>query len=197
MRRLMVVVLGVAAMLCAPNAFAAGRDLGPGPPGKFDYYVLTLSWVPGFCRQQPSSSECSKGLGFALHGLWPQFEGGNWPSNCKGQALTARERQQYSVVYPDPTMITHEWKKHGECSGLSPADYYALSTADENEVVIPDAYKSPQTLQAQDADAVRLAFLTANPSLPPDGINVAVSQGVVLQVEFCLTKQGAFRSCAA
>ena len=52
-------------------AACAGDDVGGRPPKSFDYYVLALTWVPGFCAGHGSDQECSKGLGFALHGLWP------------------------------------------------------------------------------------------------------------------------------
>ena len=68
---------------------AAGAPIGaiaqtapPTPPvatTQFDYYVMTLSWAPGFCDlggQEMSSPECAAGSGdgFVVHGLWPDNE---------------------------------------------------------------------------------------------------------------------------
>lgn len=196
MRRLLMAILAFAALAGGPSlASAHGQDLHGKPAGSFDYYVLTLTWVPGFCAGNPANVECSKGLGIALHGLWPQFNGGDYPTGCTTQRLTDDERAEFAPDYPDPAMIDHEWLKHGTCSGLSPADYYALSTADETAVTIPDAYRSPQTLRAQDANSVKQAFLASNSTLPEDGIHVVTNNGVVLQIEICFTKQGAFQSC--
>lgn len=191
MRRTLALILAVMAAAGA----AAARDLGPQDPGRFDYYVLALTWVPGFCAHQASSAECSKGLGFALHGLWPQDQGGDWPSNCSPVRLTRVQQDQFSTVYPDPSMIRHEWPKHGTCSGLSPADYYALSTADEALVQIPADLRSPKSLPSRQADAVRQDFLTANPGLPPNGIKVATDRGGVSEVEVCFNKDKSFRAC--
>jgi ribonuclease T2 len=196
MRRLLIPLLLVMAVVARPQAAAAG-DVGPRAPGAFDYYVLTLTWVPAFCAHRRGDVECSKRLGFALHGLWPQLEGADWPSSCSAVALTPQQRAQFAGVYPDPSMIDHEWPKHGTCSGLAPADYFALSTADVNAVTIPAAYRSPRTLRAQDAKGVKQAFVAANAGLPAGGVNVVVARGLVTEIEICLTRQGAFRSCAA
>jgi ribonuclease T2 len=195
MRRRLIPLVLTMAIIAAPQA-ADARDVGPRPPGSFDYYVLTLTWVPGFCAHQHGSAECKKGLGFALHGLWPQLEGGDYPSSCSDEALTPQQRAQFANVYPDPTMIGHEWPKHGTCSGLTPADYFALSTTDEKAVAIPAAYLSPRTLRSKDAKRLKQAFLTANNGLPADGIRVSVAKGLVTAVELCLTKEGAFRACS-
>src|ERR1700682_6464891 len=56
--------------------------------GQFDYYVLSLSWSPAFCIQQPDSAECNgpRRFGFIVHGLWPQNERG-WPQHCGNSEL--------------------------------------------------------------------------------------------------------------
>ncbi len=196
MRRLLIPLLLLMAIVSAPRT-AAARDVGARSPGSFDYYLLTLTWVPSFCAHNRGDVECSKGLGFALHGFWPELAGGDYPSFCSQQALTAAERAQFAGVYPDPSMIAHEWPKHGTCSGLAPADYFALSTRDLNALTVPPAYRSPRTLRSKDARAVKQGFLAANQGLPAGAVNVVVAKGLVMEVEICVTKQGAFRSCAA
>jgi ribonuclease T2 len=51
--------------------------------GKFDYYVLALSWSPTYCASRAGRrdrQQCGTGRGYAfvVHGLWPQYEKG-WP----------------------------------------------------------------------------------------------------------------------
>ncbi len=182
-------------MLVGP-ALAAGRDLGPQAPGRFDYYVLSLTWVPGFCATNGSDpGECAKGLGFALHGLWPQDEGGDYPSNCGADTLTPSERATYAPLYASPSLIAHEWPKHGTCAGLAAADYFDLSKADVAKVVIPEAYRQPRTIRSREARAVEQAFIAANPTLPPGAVQVVSTHGVVEEVHLCLTKAGDFRVC--
>jgi len=55
--------------------------------GKFDYYVLSLSWSPTWCALEGDASgaeQCdpAKDRGWVLHGLWPQYDRG-WPEFCQ------------------------------------------------------------------------------------------------------------------
>lgn len=192
MRRHLVVLL---ALLLGTPAFAGGRDLGPRPPGAFDYYVLSLSWVPAFCATHADPAECSTGLGFALHGLWPQDEGGGYPSFCSRAALSVPDRARFQDLYASPKLIGHEWERHGTCSGLSPAGYFGLARSDLAEVTIPAAYRRPRVLSAGEARAVELAFVAANRALPPGAVRAVVARGQVSEVEICLSKTGGFRAC--
>jgi ribonuclease T2 len=52
-------------------------------PGRFDFYVLALSWSPTFCqasaeRGRQVSDQCGaeRPYSFVVHGLWPQYERG-------------------------------------------------------------------------------------------------------------------------
>jgi ribonuclease T2 len=193
--RIAGLVLPAALALAMPGVGVAG-DLGPRAPGAFDYYVLALSWEPGFCATTTGhSDECRTPKGFVLHGLWPQLEGGDYPSNCTGPALSADQRQQWGPIYADPSLIDHEWPKHGTCSGLAPQAYFQLSSADVAAVTIPAAYRANAILRKTDIEAVTQAFLAANPGMAPAGIRVGTRNGTVTEVDICLTKAGAFRPC--
>ncbi len=189
--------LVLALALGAPATSYAGHDVGPKPPGSFDYYVLSLTWVPGFCAIKHDPQECGKGLGFGLHGLWPQFANGDYPTSCSQVPLSPQDRQKFQGDYPSPTMIQHEWDKHGTCSGLAPVDYFNLSVADENVVKIPPAYRQGRVLKAQDVPALKAAFRSANPTLPADGMVTAIAGGKFTEIRFCITKVGTLRSCSA
>ncbi len=48
-------------------------------PGAFDYYVLVLTWMPSYCRDEGKrrkdrQCDVAKPHAFLLHGLWPQHE---------------------------------------------------------------------------------------------------------------------------
>ena len=57
-------------------------------PGQFDFYVLSLSWSPSFCkdteeRGRQSNEQCrGRPYSFVVHGLWPQYERG-FPRDCQ------------------------------------------------------------------------------------------------------------------
>ena len=67
---------------------------------------------------------------------------------------------------PTASLIQHEWKTHGTCSGLSAADYFAAVRKARDSVTIPDEFRAPaQTLKLSPA-AIEQAFATSNPSFP-------------------------------
>ncbi len=184
------------ALALAWRADAGGRDVGPRPPGRFDYYVLSLSWVPGFCathRGQPS--ECATRQGSALHGLWPQLNGGDQPSDCQTLQLARGDIERYGGLFASRSLAAHEWRRHGTCSGLSPAAYFALAARDVRRIRIPDADGPGAVLRARDAEAVKSAFAAANPGLSPRGMATVAYRGMVAEVDICLTKAGDFRPC--
>ena len=80
-------VLALALLACALAGGAAAQGGGRGgTPGVFDFYVLALSWSPTYCAGQGERRDdvqCApgRGLGFVVHGLWPQYARG-YPENC-------------------------------------------------------------------------------------------------------------------
>jgi ribonuclease T2 len=66
----------------------AGADPRQNEPGKFDFYILSLSWSPSYCeaageRGPPPQQQCSaRPYSFVVHGLWPQYEHG-FPEYCQ------------------------------------------------------------------------------------------------------------------
>ncbi|MBO0734811.1 MAG: hypothetical protein J2P49_10975, partial [Methylocapsa sp.] len=77
------------AIILAGTALLASRSglqADNGTPGNFDFYVLALSWSPGFCETPAAAKtqgQCAAGanLGFVVHGLWPQYDHG-FPLEC-------------------------------------------------------------------------------------------------------------------
>ena len=72
----------------APKAPKKGTTAAPvqtaGPVNSpFDYYVLALSWAPGFCADPANAAanpkECApaRHTGFVVHGLWPEANAGS------------------------------------------------------------------------------------------------------------------------
>jgi hypothetical protein len=92
--------------------------------GQFDFYVLALSWSPGFCEISGSRSrQCDpgSGLGFVVHGLWPQNEGG-YPSFCEpgGRFAPRAAVEEARGLFPDDNLARYQWRKHGTCTGEAP-----------------------------------------------------------------------------
>jgi ribonuclease T2 len=156
---------------------------------------VSLSWVPGFCATHSDPLECGHGTGFALHGVWPQFNAQNYPANCSTTPLPDAIRQKYQSIYASPSMIDHEWSKHGTCSGLDAASYFELSDRFHKLIVIPDAYATARTVGTNETNALKQAFIKANPGLPANGVTATAANRVLTEVRFCVTKTGTFRAC--
>ena len=178
-----------------------GRDddrRGDGPrgrsrPGEFDFYVLSLSWSPGFCLtggDEKGRDQCRRGadLGFTVHGLWPQYERG-FPSDCRGQTNPPREALALTAgVYPDPGLARYEWRRHGTCSGLAPLEYFRAAKAARDAVTIPERLRDPHAAQSLSPTEVEHAFLDANAKLRPGAIAATCRRGILEEVRVCFSK---------
>jgi len=158
-RKLLLIALMVAGA-------SAQAKRGPDIPGQFDYYAVALSWSPSYCATNRDPVQCDSGrkLGFVLHGLWPQHEAG-YPQNCSTEQVPSAVRSQYTAIYPSPKLLGHEWKKHGTCSGLDPAAYFALSARFKDQLVIPPSFRQPASpLRVSPGELVQ-AFKSVNPGI--------------------------------
>jgi ribonuclease T2 len=82
----------------------------------------------------------------------------------------------------------HQWKKHGTCSGLSAADYYALSRRAYEGVTRPQVFRKLDASVKLPASVVEEAFLKANPALKPDMVTITCKQGYIEEVRLCLSR---------
>jgi len=189
--------------LCmATNATARHRKpASDSPPGDFSYYLLSLSWSPAYCLSSPGAAECNgpRRFGFIVHGLWPQNETG-WPENCDVHTLVPDSVVSgISDLMPARGLVYHEWKAHGTCSGLDPAEFFALVRRAHSSISVPSAYSSTPAIEESPA-AVAAAFLSANPRLMEASIVVTCSgQGAprLREVHICLDRELNPRACSA
>jgi len=155
---------------------------GASRPGQFDFYVLALSWSPGFCAtggDEKGRDQCRTGsdIGFTVHGLWPQYNRG-YPSDCDGARSPPRAAlAETDGVYPDEGLARYEWRKHGTCSGLSPTEYFAAARQARDAVTIPQRYKDPHQDQTLSPSDVVRAFTDANPRLRPGMLAAVCERG--------------------
>ena len=184
-------------------AHAQGFGQRGGVPGDFDFYVLALSWSPGFCEldgdRARNREQCGEGanLRFVVHGLWPQNERG-YPSDCgpAGRSPSRIALQQAEGVFPTESLARYQWRKHGSCTGSSPADYFRDVRQARDKVAIPPALAKADRDQSWTAIDLERAFAAANPGLCSDMMSVACRRGVLQEVRICFTKDlRSFRSC--
>ncbi|WP_248308705.1 ribonuclease T2 [Bosea sp. 124] len=184
-------------------AQAQGRNQRGGEPGDFDFYVLALSWSPGFCEldgdRDRNREQCADGAGlrFVVHGLWPQNERG-YPSDCgpAGRTPSRIALEQAKGLFPTESLARYEWRKHGTCSGAGPSDYFADVRRARDRIVIPPVLAKAERNQNWTAIDLERAFVAANPGLRTDMMSVACKRGVLQEVRICLSKDlRDFRMC--
>jgi ribonuclease T2 len=196
------IAFALAALLAAAaQASAQPHGRGGGTPGDFDFYVLALSWSPGFCElegDRKGRAQCDRGSGatFVLHGLWPQHERG-YPSDCAADRQPTRIAMEAARgVFPDEGLARYQWRKHGTCSGLSPQAYFTAARAARDQVRVPADFREARREERMAPNDVKRAFVAANPGLRADMMGVACRRGVLQEVRICLDRDGrGFRSC--
>lgn len=130
-----------------------------------DTWVLALSWAPGFCAVHPEKKQCGK-LGqsgdddaayarsnLTLHGLWPRRQ------DCKAPPLRVEDLPPALPHYMPGVvdgLATHEWNKHGSCSGYTARGYF-----DQMIAMAEQAAESPfgRYLHAHAGERVALSTL--------------------------------------
>jgi ribonuclease T2 len=196
-------LFAAALALAAAPAWADPTPADLVAPANFAYYVLALSWSPGFCDtggagKSPEQCDAGSGAGFVTHGLWPDSAGGRGPSACgfmpeyiPGTVLALGAR-----VYPSRGLAIHEWREHGTCTGLDAAHYFRAVQYARDEFTIPPAFVRPSArFNVAPSDIVK-QFSAANPNLTADSMAVTCERGELIDVRFCMTRDlRAFARC--
>jgi ribonuclease T2 len=185
--------------LASSVAFARHHQLAAQDPesGRFDYYLLSLSWSPTYCLTHPyDRAQCaSKGYGFVLHGLWPQYDSGGYPRNCADRPLPADAEAFAETLYPSTKLVQHEWAEHGTCSGLDAMTYFHTADRATAVVRIPASFEAPLTTLLMSGEQIASVFRAANPTLTEDSLTVVCGRGQLTEVRICLDRALAVRSC--
>jgi ribonuclease T2 len=192
----------VAVLLMAGTA--AAQDRRQNQPGKFDFYVLSLSWAPSFCEaaferapDQTPPPECGqRAVPFVVHGLWPQYQTG-FPEFCQQPAPRLDRNVVSSMIdlMPAPRLIFNEWDRHGTCSGLSSHAYFETVRKARALVKIPDDYLDASREVTVAPAQVGDAFVKANPGLTRDSIAVSCDAKRLTEVRICIGKDLQFHEC--
>jgi ribonuclease T2 len=179
----------LALLLCATAAFADGERAG-----RFDYYVLALSWSPTWCALEGDArgaAQCDDAAdsGWMLHGLWPQYNRG-WPQHCPtsqrppSRAMT----DEMADIMGSSGLAWYQWRKHGSCSGLSAPAYFALAREAYSSVNRPAVFRKLTQPVALPARVIEEAFLKANPEWEPDMLTITCRAGRIQEARLCLSK---------
>jgi ribonuclease T2 len=184
-----------AAAVASPAAQAAGgQETAAATTAKFDFYLLTLSWSPEYCATHPTAPECAAHPAFVLHGLWPENANGTYPENCSNAKGPANPGQ-YKDIYPDQSLLAHEWKTHGTCSGLAPDAYFQAERKVFTAVKVPAQLASLKSTISLTPAAILADFTSTNPVDASGDVVLACGNNRLTAIEVCLTKGLTATSC--
>lgn len=204
----LAIVATVTSAALAQRPFGSGRTADArNVAGQFDYYALVLSWSPSYCSgiaQSGYDPQCNRSDGkrysFVLHGLWPQYAPKGWPQDCpvRGRAFVPRPLINGMLdIMPSDKLVIHEYRKHGTCSGLEPAQYLSLARKLFTQVAIPPDYVNPIEAKFISPEDFMSHMLKANAWLKPN--MMAVSCGgpgnQLTEVRICFSKEGQPTAC--
>ena len=198
--RTITLALALLVALLWPAA-AQRRNGPPSTPGKFDYYLLSLSWAPQYCLEMgddPNDAECAPGshYGFVVHGLWPENLQGMNPRACSpAPKLDAATEKSVLDILPGHPLILREWSTHGTCSGLTPAEFFKLTRTASQKVKIPAQYREPKKALIVPVKDFRQALMNANPGLSTENFALYCDDRFLREVRVCMDKSLNFRAC--
>ncbi len=204
--RLLAACLAIAALVGTTDVHARKRSSTPEPreaptvAGRYDYYIMALSWSPTFCQSQRSGEDeqCgNKRYGFILHGLWPQYESGGGPDRCDSLERTPDRNVVAATLpfMPSRRLINHEWRKHGTCTGLDAKAYFQTADRAFATVQVPRELQAPRKALDMTGDQLRGALRRANPALRDDMMTLHCSHGQLVEVRVCMDRDTQLRSC--
>ena len=163
---------------------------------------MSLSWTPTWCEltgDARKSPQCDtgKGHGFTLHGLWPQYTDGGWPSYCRTTARNPPRAMTNDMadIMGTSGLAWHQWKKHGRCTGLSARDYFALSREAYSKINRPTVLRKLKKDIRLPASVIEDAFMEANPTLLQNQVTITCKAHQIQEVRISMTKGLELRVC--
>ncbi len=181
---------GLTDTACAQISASAAGDAHAASniPGQFDYYLLDLVWGPSFCSTvKDVSPGCRPPRGFAVHGLWPQNTDNTWPQFCS-KLPHGVDLHNSRDITPDLTLLQHEWDKHGTCSGLTGAGYFAAAHTARTRVNIPETLLTATPNRTFTPLYLLNMFYLVNPGMPPGSLSLSCREDHLMSVEACFSK---------
>ncbi|KAL5698066.1 ribonuclease T2 [Ranunculus cassubicifolius] len=105
---------------------STANDTAPPLPGEFDHYTFAIRWPPSYCREQNDSHCPDK---FVIYGFYPTYNNGDYPVYC-----ISRDSAYSLYNHGNLHLWSHQWTKHGTCSGLTQLQYFKTAIDLINEL---------------------------------------------------------------
>jgi ribonuclease T2 len=120
---------------------------------------------------------------------------------CEGPERWVPEEQieEMLPIMPSKSLIIHQWRKHGTCSGLGMYDYFDLIQSLFRKVKIPARYLTPLAPVTTTSEALLTDFVKTNRGLSADMMSLVCkprSSGARLaELRICFSPDGQFTQC--
>ena len=144
--------------------------------------------------------ECApgRGIGFIVHGLWPETTGGRGPEACGPTRPLPQAVVNFALpAMLSPGLIRHEWVTHGICTGLNPFDYFSSMVQARAAVQIPVQITSIEGQITEGPRQIETQFAGSNPSFPPGAFRTSCPRRVFQEERICFDKNLKPRACTA
>lgn len=176
----------------------------------FNFYLLSVSWSPEWCiAYSKKAPQCLAKKHFVLHGLWPEYETGKYPSCCEKVTTPLDDvliKKMVPDILPSQKLMDHQWAKHGTCALTTPAHYFELSAEVYQRIKFPDVFYTQSSEFPISRYKLRDLLVDANQAIGLKG-NMFVFDCEVAkhrkkaerktldEVRFCVDKKGDFMTC--
>ena len=115
--------------------------------------------------------------------------------SCAAASPVARNIVDHMLEFmPSQSLIQHEWEKHGTCSGLSSAEYFAKVEQAFKSVQVPHDYPDLKQSQKFSVTDIESNFASENHA-PKDAFRLSCHAGDLVGVEVCLNKDLQYQAC--
>jgi ribonuclease I len=171
------IIMSSSVSLCSSLSYPLNKIANMINQTSADMYVFAYIWEPESCYENPTWSQCNSpqifwGTNFVIHGLWPQYSSGGYPSTCTNEPFDNNvidiigldtmnkywPNVKSNVTAPDYNSFwQHEWTKHGTCSPLTQIEYF------NSTIYLSKTFGTPTIITANvgntvSADYIRSAF---------------------------------------
>lgn len=117
---------------------------------------------------------CNNSDEWTIHGLWQEYNSSSWPQYCNSSTFSYNQIAQYQPTLSDRwtgctnslnnniQFWSHEWYRHGSCTGLSQSRYFNTTLQLDQANLVSDIFSkycnsSAQCVIQYDRDFVRMA----------------------------------------
>ena len=81
-------------------------------------------------------------------------------------------------IMPSKSLVIHEYRTHGTCSGLDPEHYFGVTRQLYERINVPPEFKATDARSSNcRRSEIEREFLAANPWLKPEMISVSCRKG--------------------